>query len=284
MVLLIQCTFYDNWLTARAITLEVLSEPSQENSAIVFHAIKQYGSTKSGPRMYCEVDIWLGKTKVVSRELGGKIDFCEYLSLIPDNQDLECVIIISDHPHIFRKVVVQKELISYWKERRAQEEVRTRQDEIKLKKEREERERLEREYQLAEEREKRRRDAKILAALESRKRLDITATLSKHGFTNWEIAYIKSGLANMEPENGAVFIIEGLGMSLDLFDAIAEFRNLTPCQKLYVIIFTSEKFASAQCGEKPAIFLYLKEEFLYDWLPLSRSIISRLALITSDDL
>lgn len=127
--------------------------------------------------------------------------------------------------------------------------------------------------------------AAIRSALELRKQFTLSEVLYKHGFTNPEIAYISSGLANIKPENGAIFMIEGLGMPLDLFDAIVEFRKLTSSQKLYVVIFTAEKLASATTGDtKGSTFLYVKEQLLYDWLPLSRSIIARLATVLSKDL
>ncbi len=129
------------------------------------------------------------------------------------------------------------------------------------------------------------KNATIRAALKSRRGLMLSDILYKHGFTNLEIVYIESGLANIKPENGAVFIIKGLGMSLNIFDAIAEFRKLTPYQRLYVVIFTAERFASATTGDtKGSAFLYVKEQLLYDWIPLPRSIISRLATIPFGDL
>jgi len=125
------------------------------------------------------------------------------------------------------------------------------------------------------------KNATIRAVLKSRRGLVLSNFLHKRGFTNLEIAYIKSGLASIKPENGALFIIEGLGMSLDLFDAIDEFRKLTFYQRLYVVIFTAEKFASATTGDtKGSAFLYVKEKLLYDWIPLPQSIIFRLATIT----
>lgn len=129
------------------------------------------------------------------------------------------------------------------------------------------------------------KNATIKASLESRKVLVLSNVLPKYGFTDLEIAYIKAGLMNVKPENGALFIIKGVGMSLDIFDAIAEFRKLTSYQKLYVVIFTAERFASATTGgTKGSKFLYVKEQLLYEWLPLSRSIIARLAKIRSEDL
>ncbi|MCK4352665.1 tetratricopeptide repeat protein [candidate division WOR-3 bacterium] len=125
------------------------------------------------------------------------------------------------------------------------------------------------------------RRAKIKASLESRRGYNLSNFLSRKGFEQWEISYIRYALENINIESAFLIMVEGLGMSIDVFDAAAEFRRLDDYQKLYAVIFASKKLAYLISGrESGSEFEYMKITLLKQWLFLSQSVLYKLSSIS----
>jgi len=127
--------------------------------------------------------------------------------------------------------------------------------------------------------------AKNRIALYSRRNLKLSTFLWHKGFSSGEIVIIGLAVKNMSTNNGLIILTQGISITSDMFEASAEWRNMTSYQRLYGAIFTAEMIASSSTSEENwAQFLYLKETLLSQWLFLSQSLLDKIVLISSKEM